>query len=90
MVSHQCTGEGLLHYIRGLLEPVRKMEELISVPYLLLPESRLADTNAEKRRKFEDTVLGWFKVAGFDGDRSRNHFFGDILVSPVILVCSER
>jgi hypothetical protein len=90
MVSHQCTGEGLLHYIRGLLEPVRKMEELISVPYLLLPESRLADTNAEKRRKFEDTVLEWFKVAGFDGDRSRNHFFGDILVSPVILVCSER
>jgi len=60
-----------------LLEPVRKMGELISVPNLLLSNSWLGDANAKKRQRVEETILKWFQLAGFDGDLSRFHFYGD-------------
>jgi hypothetical protein len=76
MISHSWTGEDLLQYIRGILEPVRNMRELFSIPHVFVPESSVY-TNIEKRPYVEDAVLTWFQVAGFDGDRSRNHFYGD-------------
>ena len=82
MVSHQPTGEEIFQHIRARLEPDRKIGNLISVPTLLVQESWLTlSTDAGAERRVEDAVLGWFRGAGFDGDRTRNNFYGNPALS---------